>query len=306
MEPARLWIPGIMPVQFLILLAVLFFAGIAVQRVLTAKGWRITMFWQVVLAWIACWVFLTFMLPWPLPFHLRANYLGVITLALFVYAGATESGWQECRDTILGMLRGRTRVHRFARVAVFVGLPLVTYAGLQDQMTPRFEEPIEFRSYGASPPETFTVQGATYFRKSSRTMWLGKPEEDPAPALGAAGVTLHIPPHLVELAGGYTHFQIAASGLDVGGVLYQAEAAIPALDGALLKAPGGSTRGVNFFVLDKDGHFVGDDTYSVGGRSRCCRAKFTTIPPAGSHVYVLPKGYEFKNRSGTLLTSEGT
>ncbi|HET8759973.1 MAG TPA: hypothetical protein VFN94_02830 [Nitrospiria bacterium] len=293
MEPARLWIPGFEPVQFLILLAILFFVGIAVQRVLTAKGRRITMFWQVVSAWIACWAFLTFMLPLPLPFHLRANYLGVITLALFLYAGDTESGWQECCDTVLGMLRGHTRVHRFARVAVFVGLPLVTYAGLHDQMIPRFEAPLEFRAYHPPPPNAFTVQGATYSDNFSGTMWVRKTEEHPSPALGAAGVTLHIPPHLVELAGGYTHFQIAASGLDVVDVLYQAEAAIPALGSSLHKAPGGSTRGVNVFVLDKDGHFVGDDAYTVGGRSRCCRAKFTTIPPPGSHVDVIPTGSAF-------------
>src|SRR3972149_5292460 len=112
MVPADFWIPGFAPLQFLILFAVAFLIGLWVQRVLTRMGWRITTFWQVVLVWGVCYALLGFVVSPPLPFHLLATSLGLITVALFVYAGATESGWQECRHTVLGMLAGRTRSHR--------------------------------------------------------------------------------------------------------------------------------------------------------------------------------------------------
>jgi hypothetical protein len=221
--------------------------------------------------------------------------MGLITVALFLYAGSTESGWQECCDTVLGMLRGRTFGQRLARVGVFVALPVVTYAGLHTQMTPVFEQRLEFRFYHFNPPRSFTVQGATYFHDSSWKVWVRKPEEHLSSALLAEGVTLHIPPHLVERAGGYTHFQMAmpVRVLDVGGVVDQAEAASPALDGALRTALIGSTKEVNVFVLDQDGRFVGDEAYRVGGRTACCAARMWTRMPPGSHVYIVPAGQAF-------------
>lgn len=299
MAPVDLWIWGFQPVQFLILFAVLFFVGLAAQRVLTRMGRRITMFWQVVFAWLACWAFLTFVLFPPLPFSLLATYLGLITVALFIYAGSTESGWQECRDTVLSTLRGRTLVHRLGRAGLFVMVPALLFTGLHHALIPEFEPPLEFRMYHFAPPATFTVHGATYtdrFSKYWEPIWVAKEELNPSPRLRAAGVTLHIPPHLVELAGGYSEVVIVDHGIDLGGVLHKAETALPSLGSSLRASPqrGKTVLLSNFFVVDQDGRVVGTDSYRVGRRIRCCAANLRTILPPGSHVYSLPEGYPFE------------
>ena len=297
MVPADFWIPGFAPLQFLILFAVAFLIGLWVQRVLTRMGWRITTFWQVVLVWGVCYALLGFVVSPPLPFHLLATYLGLITVALFVYAGATESGWQECRHTVLGMLAGRTRAHRLARLGLFVMVPVVTFGGLQHLLIQQFEPPLELRSYG-SPPRTFTVHGVKYVHGFRGMDWIGREDTNPSPEQHAASVTVHIPEHLVELAGGYTHVQLVGPVKNLDDAMDRVESAFPRLDGQLRKDPwrDGPDLYVNLFVVDQDGFLVGTDSYSVGSRFKCCAASRATSTPLGSDVYILPKGYPFEER----------
>lgn len=159
MDIADFWIPGFMPLQFLLLFAVTFVVGIWLQRALTHLGWRITTFWQVVLCWTVCYLYLKVLLAPPLPWNLFANYMGAVTIALFIYAGATEGGWTECKDTVLGVLGGRTQAHRIVRVALFVTLPALTYINLRHFLTPNFETPIELRNAYGAPPRTIVVHG---------------------------------------------------------------------------------------------------------------------------------------------------
>jgi hypothetical protein len=302
MRLADFWIWGFAPLQFLLLFTAAFLIGLGVQRVLTRLGWRITTFWQVVLAWGVGYALLAYVVVPPLPFHLFATYMGLITVALFLYAGATESGWQECRDTVLGTLAGRTRARRLARAGVFVLVPALIFTGLHHALTPVFEPPLEFRAYHFAPPATFTVQGATYtdrFSKYWEPPWVAKEETDPSPNLRSAAVTLHIPPDLVELSGGYSEVLIVDPGTDLNGVLLKTEEMLPSL-GSRLRAHSGAGPTLslsNFFIVDRDGGVVGTDTYRVGRRLRCCAANLRTEVPPGSHVYILPEGSPFKKVS---------
>jgi hypothetical protein len=156
----RIWVPGVMPFEFLLLLAITLLAGIWIQRVLTRRGLRITTFWQVLLLWAISYAWLKYVMWPPLPFHLFANYMGAITLALFLYAGATEAGWVECKETVVGIFGGRTRTYRMIRVVLFIVLPVTSYGALYQHLGPKVPEAlIEFRTYHPAPPRSIWVHG---------------------------------------------------------------------------------------------------------------------------------------------------
>lgn len=98
------------------------------------------------------------------------------------------------------------------------------------------------------------------------------------------------------MADGYSHIRIAGLVKDLDDVISRLESTFPGLYGQLRRErweEDGFHPYVNFFVLDRDGNFVGRDAYAVGSRSQCCTARMVTKTPPGSHVYVLPQGYPF-------------
>ncbi len=160
MHTANLWIPGFMPLQFLLLFAVVFLVAIGLQRMLARLGWRITTLWQVLLLWTISYACLKFLVFPPLPSHLMANYLGVIAVALFLYATATDGGAKECLETVGGILGGRGLGYRLLRASLFVAVPTLTYAMVHDQLLPPIPDtPIEFRTYHPAPPASIVVHG---------------------------------------------------------------------------------------------------------------------------------------------------
>lgn len=153
------WIPGFMPVQFLLLFAAAFLAFVVGQYVLKQCGWRVTAFWQAILIWVVTyWILKETVYP-ALPSSLLYTYMGVTAVAIFCFISATEEGWAECRNTVASLFGGETRRHRLLRVLVFTVTPIIASWVAYSAVAPPTEEPIELRTSHPAPPRTITVHG---------------------------------------------------------------------------------------------------------------------------------------------------
>lgn len=158
----KIWIPGAMPIELLLILVGVFFAFVAGGWLLKKQGRPIPKFWQAILIWIAAYVILRYVLYPPIPSALLKTYMGLITLVLFLLVSADEESWTEFKDPILKVLRGATPGFRSIRTITFVALPALIAFGTYDTIAPKFEEPIELRTVHPAPPAAVKVAGKTF------------------------------------------------------------------------------------------------------------------------------------------------
>lgn len=157
--PASFWVPGFMPVQFLLVFAAAFALFIAGQYVLKQWGRPVTALWQAVLIWLTAYAIFKWIVNPPLPASLFSTYMGMVTVAIFCYVSATEEAWAQCLGTVRAFFIGGTRRHRVVRAAVFTALPLVTMWSVYAVVAPSYEDPVELRNSHPAPPRTITVHG---------------------------------------------------------------------------------------------------------------------------------------------------
>jgi len=164
-----LWIPGAMPVQLLVVLAVTFLAVLASQSLLKRLGTPITPFWQVVSIWLLSYALFKWAITPPIPFSLLATYMGLVTAVLFVWISATEQTWGTFKRYVLDTLTGASLHHRVLRAVVVVALPVIAGAATYNAIAPTsISEPIELRINHPSPPRTITVQGQVIDLQTAR------------------------------------------------------------------------------------------------------------------------------------------
>src|SRR3990170_3656042 len=113
------WVWGLMPVQFILVFVFAFFVFIAIQSVLKRFNLRITSFWQALFVWFTGYSILKFVVVPPLPSSLLYQYMGVITVATFLWVSVTEPSWNECKHTVSSFLAGRTPGWMVIRALVF-------------------------------------------------------------------------------------------------------------------------------------------------------------------------------------------
>lgn len=166
--PESFWVWGMMPIQFLLVFVVAFFVFIAVQSLLKRFNLRITAFWQALLVLSAGYAILKVVVIPPLPSHMLYEYMGVITVATFLWVSATEPSWSECKHTALSLLGGTTRGWRMVRALVFTSVPLLVAIGLHDALTPKFPEPVELRTVSPAPPASIRVDGEVFSLQRER------------------------------------------------------------------------------------------------------------------------------------------
>jgi hypothetical protein len=166
--PESFWVPGLMPIQFLLVFALAFFVFIAVQSLLTRVNQRVTSFWQAISVWFTGYAILKFVVVPPLPSSLLYQYIAVITVATFVWVSATEPSWNECKHTVLSLLGGTTRGYRVARALCFIALPTVFGLAIHNHLVPRFEDPIELRTVDPAPPASILVDGERFALQEER------------------------------------------------------------------------------------------------------------------------------------------
>jgi len=157
--PASFWVPGYMPLQFLLLFAAAFVLFIVGQHVLK-KRWRpVTAFWQAILIWLTAYGLLKGLVYPPLPSSLLYTYMGVITVAIFFFASATEEMWSQCRSTVEAFFTRDTRWARTVRAIAFTAVPALAGFAAYHSVVPTLEEPAELRFVHPAPPRAITVHG---------------------------------------------------------------------------------------------------------------------------------------------------
>ena len=158
----KIWIPGIEPVQLLLILTAAFFVFVGVNWYLKKQGRGVPMLAQAILAWITSYILLGVVLHPPIPVSLLYTYMGLITIVLFLLVSSDEDSWTEFKRPILKMLGGETPAYRGVRTVTFVALPLLIGFGTYDNIRPKFEEPIELRTVHPAPPTSVKVHGKSF------------------------------------------------------------------------------------------------------------------------------------------------
>jgi len=165
MNFSTFWQVGMMPVQLLIVLAVVFFAFVGGQFLLKKIGRPVPALGQAVMIWLAAYAILRWIVQPPLPSSLISIYMGLVTVVVFLLISSREASWHEIKRTLLDMLLGTNRRHRIARTAIVIVLPLLTGVLTYQLVNPATEAPVELRASHAAPPASITVYPPEYFMK---------------------------------------------------------------------------------------------------------------------------------------------
>jgi lysylphosphatidylglycerol synthetase-like protein (DUF2156 family) len=166
---AGFWISGAMPVQLLVVLAITFLVVVAVQALLKRIGAPITPFWQVIGFWLLAYALFKWAITPPIPSSLLVTYMGLITVALFVWVSAIEQTWGEYKRYVLDTLTGASVHHRVMRAVAVVTLPVIAGAVTYLSIAPAtISEPAELRINHPAPPRTITVQGQVIDLQTAR------------------------------------------------------------------------------------------------------------------------------------------
>jgi len=157
------WLVGYMPVQFLLVLAVVFFAFVAAQFYLKKIGRRVPAIGQAALIWFTAYAIFKIVIQPPLPSSLIAIYMGLATVVVFLLISSTNKSWSEFKQTIFDTLVGKTRGYRISRAAIVIVLPLLVGGLTYRVVNPPIEGPVELRNSHPAPPASITVYPPEYF-----------------------------------------------------------------------------------------------------------------------------------------------
>lgn len=159
---SKLWVHGMMPIQFILFLVITMVAFVVGSHFLRKAGRPVPMFLQAILIWIAAYSIFKFVMYPPIPVSLLYTFMGLITIVLFIFVSSTEASWTEFKRPIVNTLMAETPIYKGIRTVSLVALPAfigyTTYANL----APKFEEPIELRVVHPAPPASTTVHGKSY------------------------------------------------------------------------------------------------------------------------------------------------
>jgi hypothetical protein len=134
-------------------------AGWLVTKVL---GIKIPKILQAVIIWGVAYIVMRVILQPPIPFTLLAMYMGVITIAIFLYISITEPSWKEFSRPIFLTLSEDSFKWRISRYVSFVAFPLLIGYGTFNKVVPKYEEPTELRVVHPAPPASISVKGQTF------------------------------------------------------------------------------------------------------------------------------------------------
>jgi len=165
MDFSSFWLVGMMPVQFLLVLAFAFFVFVAAQFYLKKIGRPVPAFGQAVLIWLAAYSILKWVVWPPLPSSLLFIYMALVTLVTFLLISSKDRSWNAFKQPIMDTLLGKNLGYRIARVAMVILLPLLAGLLTYQFVNPAIEAPVELRSSHAAPPASITVYPPEYFMK---------------------------------------------------------------------------------------------------------------------------------------------
>jgi len=156
------WIEGWMPVQLVGLLLLIFLVFVITNTLLKRIGMGVPPFWQAVLVWSSFYGIFRYVVFPPLPSSLFYTYIGLITLAVFMYIGSTDELWEGFKRPILATLAAENPGRKRLRDTIFIVAPILTMAGTYSLVVPKFEEPVALRTVRPVLPVSVMVHGHTY------------------------------------------------------------------------------------------------------------------------------------------------
>ena len=112
---------------------------------------------QAPLIWITAYIVLRKFLQPPIPFTLLAIYMGIITLAIFLYCSLDEPSWEEFRRPVRAMLLAEGGRAKMGRYVTFLAIPALVSFQTYNKLMPKFEEPIELRTVHPAPPASINL-----------------------------------------------------------------------------------------------------------------------------------------------------
>jgi len=158
------WVRGIMPVQLLVLLVLLFLAFVGGNFCLKKLGWGVSPFWQAILIWLAFFITIKYVVRPPIPSSLFYMYIIPVTVVIFLLVSSTNALWEAFLRPLLATAVGATRLHVVIRTGVFVFFPLLAGVGTYDKIMSKYvyEAPPELRTWHAAPPHWIWVHGVQF------------------------------------------------------------------------------------------------------------------------------------------------
>jgi len=129
---------------------------------------------QAPIIWLTAYFVFRVILQPPIPFSLIAVYMGIITIAIFLYSSLDEASWQEFTKPIATMLQEDTKNAKISRYFVFAALPLLIGFGTYDKLMPKFEEPVELRTVHPAPPASINLHGKVMNLQTEYNPFRGK------------------------------------------------------------------------------------------------------------------------------------
>ena len=162
------WVPGLMPLQFLLVLAVAFLGFVLAHFLLKRIGKNVPVLGQAILIFFTTFFILKYVIHPPIPSSLLYTYMGLIAIVIFLFVSSTEKWWREFKRPILNTIQGETRKNVMIRRVVFSLLPLLALIGTYQFVKPAFEEPVELRIGHPAPPAQVTIHGKKYNLQTAR------------------------------------------------------------------------------------------------------------------------------------------
>ncbi len=162
------WLAGYMPVQFLLLVSLLFLAFVVSHYILRRFDKLIPVLAQAVLIWLTAYFVLKYVIYPPIPSSLLYTYMGLITIVIFLLVSSTEKSWEAFKYPIIATVSGKTKVYRQIRAVVFTVLPVLALVVTYNFMKPAFEEPLQLIDTHSAPPRSIIVHGVTYDLQTAR------------------------------------------------------------------------------------------------------------------------------------------
>ncbi len=162
------WIEGVMPVQLLLELAVLFGVATLAAYLLRRWGWPLNRLFQALSAFAIVYAYFRYRVYPPLSASVITMTMGVAALAVWGWASATEESWSQVRAPIIKLLDAETVMTRGIRAGILVLLPILVGGAAMKWMWPADPDvngPIELGIFHPAPPQTVTVFAPEGFRR---------------------------------------------------------------------------------------------------------------------------------------------
>lgn len=161
-------VEGQMPMQLLFELTLSVAAFAIVSYLMGKSGFALPVFWQGTLFWAFLALYLKYRIYPPIPFSVRAMYLGVAAVAVFMWMSSNEEDWQKFKQPIFNVMDGITPMHKGLRVFYLVAIPVLVGMYGFTSFYPSTAEPIELRTVHPAPPATTKVHGRTFVLQIAR------------------------------------------------------------------------------------------------------------------------------------------